>query len=59
MSIDAAVCDLKAVNPRARVIRDIRTPGEIITSISMHGRTVEAALARLSALLAAEHMMEN
>ncbi len=50
-AIDAAVYDLKAVNPRARVERDTRTPDEIIESIAGHGRTVEAALARLRNLL--------
>jgi len=51
-AIDAAVYDLKAVNPRARVVRDTRTPAEIIESIAAHGRAVDAALARLSTLLA-------
>jgi type I restriction enzyme M protein len=51
-AIDAAVYDLKAVNPRARVERDARMPMEIIESIAGHGRTVEAALARLRSLMA-------
>ena len=46
-AIDAACYDLKAVNPRARVERDTRTPAEIIVSISQHGKTVEMALAKL------------
>ena len=50
-AIDAAVYDLKAVNPRARVERDTRTPAEIIESIASHGRTVETALARLRTLM--------
>jgi type I restriction enzyme M protein len=50
-AIDAAVYDLKAVNPRARVVHDSRTPAEIIQSIAMHGRRVDAALARLNELL--------
>ena len=50
-AIDAAVYDLKAVNPRARVERDTRTPAEIIDSIAGHGRTVEAALARLRRMI--------
>ncbi|HZS03893.1 MAG TPA: N-6 DNA methylase [Blastocatellia bacterium] len=53
-AIDAAVYDLKAVNPRARVERDTRTPAEIIESISSHGRTVEAALTKLRALTQAD-----
>ncbi len=51
-AIDAAVYDLKAVNPCARVVRDTRTPVEIIESIANHGRTVEAALAKLRLLTA-------
>ena len=50
-AIDAAVYDLKAVNPCARVDRDTRTPGEIITSITNHGRTIEAALKKLTRLM--------
>lgn len=50
-AIDAAVYDLKAVNPRARVERDTRTPGELVESIAGHGRTVEAALARLRRMI--------
>ena len=46
-TIDAACFDLKAVNPRARVERDLRSPGEILNAIAEHGRTVDAALARL------------
>jgi type I restriction enzyme M protein len=53
-AIDAAVYDLKAVNPRARVERDTRTSGEVIESIAQHGRTVEAALAKLRALTQAD-----
>ena len=53
-AIDAAIHDLKAVNPRARVARDLRTPVEIAGSIATHGRAVRAALARLRELLAAE-----
>jgi len=54
-AIDAAVYDLKAVNPRARIERDTRTPKEIIESIASHGRTVEAALARLRMLIQGAH----
>ncbi len=53
-AIDAAVYDLKAVNPRARIVRDTRTPAEIIEAIAAHGRTVAGALARLNKLLAAD-----
>ncbi|OGB27759.1 MAG: restriction endonuclease subunit M [Burkholderiales bacterium RIFCSPLOWO2_02_FULL_57_36] len=49
-AIDAITFDLKAVNPRARVERDTRTPSEILASIAAHGRTVDAALKRLEAL---------
>lgn len=54
--IDAAVYDLKAVNPRARVERDTRTPAQIIESIANYGRTVESALARLRELTQAEEI---
>lgn len=46
-AIDAAVYDLKAVNPRARDDRDTRTPNEILVSIAMHGARVDKALAQL------------
>jgi len=52
--IDAAVYDLEAVNPRTHVVRDNRTSVEIIESIASHGHSVDAALARLKALLAAD-----
>lgn len=45
--IDAATFDLKAVNPRARVERDERSPIEILDAIEKHGRGVDEALARL------------
>jgi type I restriction enzyme M protein len=55
-AIDAATFDLKAVNPRARVIRDTRSALarsalEIMTSIEQHGQKVQAALALLRAHL--------
>lgn len=50
--IDAAVFDLKAVNPTAVVDVDIRTPQQIIDNIEAQGRIVADALARLSALTA-------
>ena len=53
-NIDAAVFDLKAVNPNAVTRVDERTPQEIIGSIEQQGRIVSAALARLTALLAAQ-----
>lgn len=52
--IDAATFDLKAVNPRAVVKRDDRTPEQIIQSIEDHGKIVSDALTRLRALLAQE-----
>ena len=50
-SIDAAVFDLKAVNPNAVAKIDDRTPAEIIQNIADQGRIVSDALARLRALL--------
>jgi type I restriction enzyme M protein len=51
-AIDAAVFDLKAVNPNAVAVVDTRTPAQIIQSIQDQGRIVAEALARLNALLA-------
>lgn len=51
-AIDAAVFDLKAVNPNAVTVLDDRTPAQIIQSIQDQGRIVAEALARLNALLA-------
>ena len=51
--IDAAVFDLKAVNPTAVVDVDTRTPRQIIENIEAQGRIVADALARLNALMAA------
>ncbi|MFP5410242.1 MAG: restriction endonuclease subunit M, partial [Gammaproteobacteria bacterium] len=50
-AIDAAVFDLKAVNPNAVTKVDDRTPQLIIQNIEVQGRIVADALARLSALL--------
>jgi type I restriction enzyme M protein len=50
-AIDAAVFDLKAVNPNAVAAVDDRTPAEIIASIGAQGHIVAHSLARLSALL--------
>lgn len=49
--IDAAVFDLKAVNPNTVAKVDTRTPQEIIENIEERGRIVSEALATLSRLL--------
>ena len=49
--IDAAVFDLKAVNPTAVVDVDTRTPHQIIENIEAQGRVVANALAQLNALM--------
>ena len=51
VAIDAAVFDLKAVNPSIVAITDDRSPTEIIQSIHDQGRIVAEALARLEALV--------
>jgi type I restriction enzyme M protein len=53
-AIDAAVFDLKAVNPNVVTLVDDRTPQQIIANIEAHGRIVAEALARLNALMEAE-----
>jgi type I restriction enzyme M protein len=50
-AIDAAVFDLKAVNPNAVMKIDARTPDEIIRSIEEQGNIVTNALAILRGLL--------
>jgi hypothetical protein len=55
-AIDAAVFDLKAVNPRARSDRDNRTPEEVLTAIADHQRTIDLALKRLGRLLEAHRL---
>ena len=50
-AIEAAVYDLKAVNPNAVVKNDTRTPEEVIQSIEDHGRVVAGALAALRGIL--------
>ena len=50
--IDAAVFDLKAVNPTAVVDVDTRTPQQIIENIEAQGRIVADALERLNVLMA-------
>lgn len=52
-AIDAAVFDLKAVNPNVVAVVDKRTPVEIIDSINAQGLIVANALARLKKLMAA------
>jgi len=52
--IDAAVFDLKAVNPYAVAKMDDRTLQEIIENIERQGRIVSEALARLTTLLETE-----
>jgi type I restriction enzyme M protein len=51
-NIEAAVFDLKAVNPTAVVDMDTRTPREIIDNIESQGRIVADALKRLNRLMA-------
>jgi type I restriction enzyme M protein len=50
--IDAAVFDLKAVNPNALAKGDARTPEAILDSIERQGRLVAESLATLRAWLA-------
>jgi type I restriction enzyme M protein len=50
-AIEDAVYDLKAVNPREKKITDIRTPAELLAAIEEKGKEVDAALAKLHALL--------
>lgn len=50
-AIDAAVYDLKAVNPNTMAEVDERAPQEIIENIAEQGRVVANALARLNQLM--------
>jgi len=50
-AIDAAVFDLKAVNPSAIVKIDTRSPDEVIRSIEEQGKIVAKSLATLKSLL--------
>jgi type I restriction enzyme M protein len=50
-AIDAAVFDLKAVNPNAVANIDTRTPAEIILSIEKQSKIVSDALSRLRQLM--------
>lgn len=52
-AIDAAVFDIKAVNPNVVAVVDERTPMEILASIDEQGKAVTEALERLGALLLA------
>jgi type I restriction enzyme M protein len=52
--LDAAVFDLKAVNPSAVAKVDDRSPAEIIQSIHDQGSVVANALARLAASIKAD-----
>jgi type I restriction enzyme M protein len=56
--IDAAVFDLKAVNPTAVIDVDTRTPQQIIGNIEVQGRIVADALARLNSLMTASEIPE-
>ncbi len=58
-AIDAALFDLKAVNPNAVATVDQRTPVEIINSIEEQGRIVTQALGRLRVLMTAELPLEQ
>jgi hypothetical protein len=46
-AIEDAVYDLKAVNPNAKSVEDIRTPEELLDFIELKGREVAEALAAL------------
>jgi len=50
-NIDAAVFDLKAVNPNAVVNLDTRTPQQIIDEIEAQGLVIANALGRLNSLM--------
>ena len=50
-AIDAAVYDLRAVNPRVRDEADARTLTQILESIARHGSEVETAMQQLSKAL--------
>jgi len=49
-AIDAAMFDLKAVNPNAKVQRDERTPAQVLDAVETHGQALHKALAALRAL---------
>lgn len=56
-AIDAAVYDLKAVNPNAVAVVDERSPEEIIANIAAQGDIVTAALSRLQGLMASSQKL--
>jgi type I restriction enzyme M protein len=58
-AIDAAVFDLKAVNPNAVKTVDERTPSEIIESLAAQGHIIAEALLRLNALVAVSETPEK
>nr|WP_294548108.1 N-6 DNA methylase [uncultured Rhodopila sp.] len=58
-AIDAAVFDLKAVNPNAVIVTDQRSPQQIIASIEAQGRIVAQALQRLNVLLDVDQQATN
>ena len=49
--MEARGYDLKAVNQTAKAAGDTRTPMELLDEIEARGREVDAAIARLRALL--------
>jgi type I restriction enzyme M protein len=51
-ALDAAVFDLKAVNPHALVKTDTRPPEEILANIEAQGCILNDALHRLRVLMA-------
>ncbi|QFY44537.1 N-6 DNA methylase [Candidatus Methylospira mobilis] len=52
--MDAAVYDLKAVNPNARAVTDTRTVPDIIDGIERQGRIVAQAMENLRAMIAVD-----
>ncbi|GDY23097.1 DNA methyltransferase [Verrucomicrobiota bacterium] len=52
-AIEAAVFDLKAVNPNRTSDEDTRTPGELLAVIDQKGKDADTALARLQELISA------
>ena len=54
-SIEAAVYDLKAVNPNRASDEDTRTPAQLLDFIEAKGRQADAAMARLRGLVSLTH----
>ncbi|MBX7251390.1 MAG: hypothetical protein K1X50_05345, partial [Candidatus Promineofilum sp.] len=46
-ALEAAVYDLKAVNPNSSIVEDQRTPAELIALIETQGQVIATALAAL------------